>query len=85
MFLVKREESRDFDVFFGVFLGIFLVFGREKKCREELDREKISEKMCVPWSVGCLGLFIASGTKIEAKAIVGTLAAIQGPPASNGF
>ena len=48
MFLVKREESRDFDVFSGVFLGIFLVFGREKKCREELGREKISEKMCVP-------------------------------------
>ena len=70
---------------FLVFLGIFLVFGREKKCREELGREKISEKMCVPWSMGCLGLFIASSTKIEAKAIVGTLVAIQGPPDSNGF
>ena len=23
MFLVKREESRDFDVFFGVFFGVF--------------------------------------------------------------
>ena len=32
MFLVKREESRNFDVFFGY----FLVFKREKKkmCRE---------------------------------------------------
>ena len=41
MFLVKREESRDFDVFFGVFLDIFLVFGRDKKYKEELGREKV--------------------------------------------
>ena len=68
------EESRDFDVFFGVFF--FLAFGREKKCREELGKEQILEKMCVPWFDGCLGLFIAPGVLFEATSIVG-------PPASN--
>ena len=34
MFLVKREESRSFDVCFGC----FLVFGREKKRVEKLGR-----------------------------------------------
>ena len=28
MFLVKREESRDFDVFFGLFLGVFQIGSR---------------------------------------------------------
>ena len=32
-FLVKREESRSFDVFF------FFVWKREKKCVEKLGRE----------------------------------------------
>ena len=32
VFLVKKEESRDFDVFFGVFLGFFFgVWKRGKK------------------------------------------------------
>ena len=36
MFLVKREELRDFDVifFFLVFFGCFFVFGREEKHSE---------------------------------------------------
>ena len=53
VFLVKREESRDFDVFFGVFLGLFLVFRRERKRREELGREQISKKKCVSPGLGC--------------------------------
>ena len=40
MFLVKREESRNFDVCFGC----FLVFRREKKCVERLGKRQISEK-----------------------------------------
>ena len=52
MFLVKREESRDFDVFFQVFFrfsffffSFFLDFGREKKCLERLGSKQTSEKM----------------------------------------
>ena len=71
MFLVKREESRSFDVCFGC----FLVFGRDKKHREELGREKILEKCVSLWFDGCLRLFIALGAFFEAVAI-------QGPPAS---
>ena len=44
MFLVKREESRSFDVFFGC----FLVFGREKKYVERLGKRQISEKSVSP-------------------------------------
>ena len=65
------QESRNFDVLFEVFLGVFLVFGREKNRRERLGRREISEK-CL-WGFGaCLGLFIALGAKIEAVAIVGS-------------
>ena len=32
VFLVKKEQSRDFDVFFCV----FFVFGREEKCAENV-------------------------------------------------
>ena len=75
MFLVKKEESRNFDVCFRC----FLVFRREKKCIERLGRRRISKKKnkikCV-LSNGCLGLFIASGTFFEVRALVG-------PPASN--
>ena len=54
MSLVRREESISFDVCFGCFLGVFLVFGREKKRRESLGRREISEK-CL-WGVwGMLG------------------------------
>ena len=44
MFLVKREESRSFDVCFGC----FLVFGREKKSVERLDKRRILEKSVSP-------------------------------------
>ena len=54
VFLVEMQESRNFDVLFEVFLGVFLVFGREKKRRESLGRREISEK-CL-WGVwGMLG------------------------------
>ena len=48
---MKREESRDFDVF----LGIFLVFGREEKRVKRLGRRQISEKVCSPWFRGAWG------------------------------
>ena len=44
VFLVRKEESRDFDV-----------FGREGKRREELGKEKISKEMCVP--LGLMGVW----------------------------
>ena len=50
MFLVRKEESRDFDVFLG-----FFMFGREGKRREELGKEKISKEMCVP--LGLMGVW----------------------------
>ena len=46
--MVKRKESRDFDVF----LGVFLVFGRERKCREKLGRRENFRKMCLLRSGG---------------------------------
>ena len=61
MFLVKREESRSFNVFLGVFC-VFLVFGRERKRVEKLEKEqKIRRKKNVvsPLSKVCIGLFIA--------------------------
>ena len=44
VFLVEMQESRNFDVFFEVFLGVFLVFGREKKRRDRLGKREILEK-----------------------------------------
>ena len=43
-FLVKREESRNFDECFEC----FLVFGREKKCVERLGKRRILEKSVSP-------------------------------------
>ena len=57
--------------FLECFWGFFLVFGKEKKCRQKLDREKILEKCVSPWSGACLGLFITPSVKIEAAALVG--------------
>ena len=54
------------------------MFGRERKCREELGKEQISEKCVSTQSDGCLGLFIALSAIFKATAIVG-------PPASNDF
>jgi len=52
VFLVKREESRDFDVFF--------VFGREEKSSKFVQAEsRRSGSLLSFWSRGCLGLFIA--------------------------
>ena len=65
MFLVKREESRDFDVFFW--------------CMEEIKNIESSwaegkfQKNVSSLSDGCLGLFIALGTKFKAAALVGSL------------
>ena len=63
MFLVKKEELRNFDVFFFYiyFCVFFGVWKREKRV-EKLGKEKNLEKkkeVIPPRSKGCLGLFIA--------------------------
>ena len=68
MFLVKREESRNFDVFLGVlFLFVFGVWKREKRV-EKLGREQKIRKISL-WSGACVGLFIAPGMNFEAAAL----------------
>ena len=57
MFLVKREELRSFDVFFG---GI-LVFVREKKRVERLCKKQTSEKMWSPLVFGVPGAIYSPG------------------------
>ena len=58
--LVKREESRNFDVFFGCFLCVcFLCLEEQKMRRKILGREQDSENMVSSRSEGFLGLFIA--------------------------
>ena len=59
MFLVKREKSRGFDVFFGCFVCIFGIWKREK-CVEKSGREqKFRKNVFLPLFVGCMRLFIA--------------------------
>ena len=66
-FLVKREESRSFDVILGFFF--FLVFGREKKmCREVGQRVENQKKCCLQFGA-CLGLFITSSANFEATGL----------------
>ena len=48
VFLVKKEESRDFDIFFGVFFG---VWGREKTQREVGQKVNFRKNVFPP----CLG------------------------------
>ena len=87
MFLVKRKESRDFDLFFFFFYSVYgCFFGclEERKYVERNWADKIFQKKCVsPRSDGCLGLFVAPGAFFEVVAIVGPLVAIQWPSASN--
>ena len=84
MFLVKREESRYFDVFFGCFLCV-LVFGREKKYVEKLGREKNSKKMCFFLVEGVPGAIYSLSMLFEATAFEGLPMALQGSPASKGL
>ena len=60
MFLVKREESRDFDVFFGVFLGFFWHLG-ERKNVESSGQKANFRKMCVLPIWGMLGAIYSPG------------------------
>ena len=62
--LVKREESRDFDVFFWECFWVFFgVWEREKTYR--VDGQKASfRKICVPLSKAC------PGEKIKVAAIL---------------
>ena len=76
MFLGKREESRDFDVFFffwSVF-GLFLVVGKGKNIERNWIEKKFQKKCVSPQFDRCLGLFIAPSAFFEATAIVGPLA-----------
>ena len=52
MFLVKREESRNFDVFFRGVLCVFWCLEERKKCVEKLGSKQISEKCGLPLSEG---------------------------------
>ena len=61
MLLVKREESRDFDVFFGCFVCVFLVFGRE---------QKFKKNVFLSWSEGAWGLY-SLGAFFETAALEG--------------
>ena len=57
MFLVKRKESRDFDVFFGVFLGVW-----EREKTERAARQKANfRKMCLLPVWGMLGAIYSLG------------------------
>ena len=52
MFLVKREESRNFDVFLGVlFLFVFGVWKREKTCREARQGAENQKNFSLVWGV----------------------------------
>ena len=55
MFLVKREESRSFDVFFGC----LFVFERGEKHVEKPGKEQNSAKNDSPQCERCVWLFIA--------------------------
>ena len=66
------------------FLECFLVFGREKKRKEQWGKRQVSEKCVFPCSRVCLGLFIALNALFEATAIIGPLVAFQWPLTSNG-
>ena len=69
VFLVKREESRDLDVFF------WSVFGCLEE-RKNVEWNWTKKKCASSLSDGCWGLFIAPSAKFEA-------AALKGPPTSN--
>ena len=74
MFLVKREESRDFDVFFGV----FLVFGRERKRREKLGQRENFRKMCALPIRGLPGAIYSLGHENRGGGL--SMAASLNPP-----
>ena len=74
MFLVKREESRNFDVFFGY----FLVFKREKKkmCREAWQKANFKKMWSFFGLRGAWAIYSPS-TLYKAMALVG-LPALKG-------
>ena len=78
MFLVRREESRGFDVFFGCFVCVFGIWKREK-CVEKSGREQIFRKKYLsPLVCGVLEAIYSPGMRFE-------VAALGGPPASKGL
>ena len=73
MFLVRREESRSFDVFFFsvVFFG---VWKKEKMCREAGQKANFRKKCGLSDLGGVLGAIYSSDTNFEAAALQGLLA-----------
>ena len=77
MFLVKREESRGFDVFFGCFVCVFGIWNREK-CVEKPEKEQKIRKMSS--SPGLKGAWAIYSPDAFFEA-----AALQRLPASKGL
>ena len=75
MFLVKREESRSFDVFLGHFFVCFLCLGEGKNVLKNQAKSKIQQKMVSPGLKGAWA-FYSPNTNFE-------VTAVQGLPASN--
>jgi len=69
-----KEESRNFDLFFWVFFG---VWKRGKTSRDAVQQANFRSKKWPLRSKGCLGLFIAPSIIFEATAL-------GGPPTSKG-
>ena len=89
VFLVKREESRTFDVlflfyfFFMVFVCV-LVFGREKNVQKNQVENKTKKKknVILLQSEGSLGL-LQPETNLKVVALIGPPIPLKGVPASN--
>ena len=71
MFLVKREESRGFDVFFKVLFVCFLCLEEGKNLWNNQAESKIQENVVFFWSEGCLGLFIALARTLRRRPLKG--------------
>ena len=59
VFLVNREESRNFDVFFCVFSMCFLCLEERKNVQKNQAKGKTQKNVVYSKSEGCPGLFIA--------------------------
>lgn len=75
IFLVKQEESKSFDVFFGC----FCVWKRGKRVEKYQAKSKTWKNVVPSGSDGCLGLFIAPGQTSRRQPFKGR----QPPTSSN--
>ena len=69
MFLVKREESRNFDVFFGGVLCVFWCLEERKKCVENLGSKQISKKCGLSLVFGVFEAIYSPSTNFETTAL----------------